>query len=177
MVRNLSQAKTVWRRMSHILSREGVKPRVKGLFFKAVIQVVLLFGAETWVVTPRMVTTPGGVQTQVARRLTVELPRRTTEGTWKYNSATAAREAAGFLTMEEYVRRLQNTVTQYISTRSLLDMCEGSERDPGARVRMRWREQEVIYLSGEREAAVAVVEEEGVEEWRGEEIKTPGLGK
>ena len=60
VVRNLAQAKTVWRRMSRILSREGATPRVSALFFKAVIQAVLIFGAETWVVTHRtayMVTT------------------------------------------------------------------------------------------------------------------------
>ena len=52
VVRNLVQSKTVWRRMSHILRREGAMPQVSGFFFKAVIQAVLLFGAETLVVTP-----------------------------------------------------------------------------------------------------------------------------
>ena len=66
--------------------------------------------------------------------------------------------------MEECVRRRQNTVAQYIDTRSLLDLCEGSERDPGVRVRMRWREQEGIDLAGLQEAAVAVEEEERGEE-------------
>ena len=79
-----------------------------------------------------MGTAMGGVHTQVERSLTGQLPRRTADGTWKYTSTAAAREAAGFLTMEEYIRRCQNTVAQYIATRSLLDLCEGSERDPGA---------------------------------------------
>ena len=34
--------------------REGADKRVSGNFFKAVVQVVLLFGAETWVLTPRI---------------------------------------------------------------------------------------------------------------------------
>ena len=42
--------KTVWRRISRILSREGATPRVSGFFFKDVIQAVLIFGAGTWVV-------------------------------------------------------------------------------------------------------------------------------
>ena len=33
--------------------------------------------------------------------------------------------------MEDYIRRLQNTVAQYIATRSLLDLCEGSEKGYG----------------------------------------------
>ena len=55
-------------------------------------------------------------------------------------------------------------VTQYIATRSLLDLCEGSERAPGAQVSMRWWEQEVIYMAGVQEAESAVEEYEGVEE-------------
>ena len=43
-VRNLAREKTVWRRMLRILGREGATPRASGLFFKAVIQAVLLFG-------------------------------------------------------------------------------------------------------------------------------------
>ena len=41
----------------------------------------------------------------------------------------------------------------------MLELCEGLERDPGARVGMQWWEQKGIDLSGEREAAVAVAEE------------------
>ena len=60
VARNLAWAKTVWRRMSHILSREGATPWMYGLFYKAVIQAVMLFRAETWVVAPRTAQ-PGGV--------------------------------------------------------------------------------------------------------------------
>ena len=42
---------------------------------------------------------------------------------------------------------------------------------------MRLWEQEGIDLEGAREATAAVAEEEGGEEWRGEERKTPGLGQ
>ena len=51
---NLAKARTSWGRMQGILRREGATPRISGNFFKAVVQQVLLFGAETWVVTPKM---------------------------------------------------------------------------------------------------------------------------
>ena len=53
-VMKLSRERAVWRRMARILSREGASPRLPGFFFKAVVQAVLLFGSETWVVTPCM---------------------------------------------------------------------------------------------------------------------------
>ena len=43
VMRNLSQAGAVWRRMVYILIREGAAPRVSGFFFQAVLQAVMLF--------------------------------------------------------------------------------------------------------------------------------------
>ena len=62
----------------------------------------------------------------------------------------AAREEAGLQTIGEYIRRWQNTVTKYIATLSLIDLCEGSERALGERVGIRWWEQEGINMTGER---------------------------
>ena len=51
---NLKKSRKSWGRMLSILSREGEDPKVSGHFFKAVVQAVFLFGAETWVLTPRV---------------------------------------------------------------------------------------------------------------------------
>ena len=67
------------------------------------VQVVLLFGSETKVVTPRMGMSPGGSQDQVATRLTGRLLRRKPDRKWNYTSVVMAREEAGFQTMEEYI--------------------------------------------------------------------------
>ena len=44
---NLHKARRSWGRLQRILGREGATPRISGSFFKAVVQQVLLFGAET----------------------------------------------------------------------------------------------------------------------------------
>ena len=74
------------------------------------VQVVLLFGLETKVVTPRMGMSPRGSQDQVATRLTGRLLRRKPDEKWMYTSAVTAREEVGLLKMEEYIWRCQNTV-------------------------------------------------------------------
>ena len=56
--------------MTRILSWEGVDPKVSGLFFKAVVQALLLFGTEMWVPTPGMERDLRSFQHRVARRLT-----------------------------------------------------------------------------------------------------------
>ena len=82
VVKNLSQAKKVWSRILGFLSSEGGAPQVFGFFFKVVVHAVLLLGAETWVITPNMGSSMGGVQTRVTRRLTGWLLRRTPDGRW-----------------------------------------------------------------------------------------------
>ena len=54
VVGNLVKARKSWGRLARILTREGADKRVSGNFFKAVVQSVLLFGAETWLLTPRI---------------------------------------------------------------------------------------------------------------------------
>ena len=46
LVGNLSKARKKWAQLSRILGNEGANPQVLGMFFKAVVQVVLLFGSE-----------------------------------------------------------------------------------------------------------------------------------
>ena len=82
VARNLSRARAMWKRMARILSREGVELRVSGFFFKSVVQAVLLFSLETWVVTPRMGRALGGFHDQVEIRMTGRLLRRKPDRKW-----------------------------------------------------------------------------------------------
>ena len=54
VVGNLHKSRKSWGWLSRILSWEGADLKVLGHFSKEVTQVVLLFGAETWLLTPRM---------------------------------------------------------------------------------------------------------------------------
>ena len=84
VVGNLDNAQEVWRRLMWTLGREGVAPPVSGFLFKAVVQSVLIFGAETWVVTPQMDRVLWGFQDQMAWQLTGRLPRRWQDGKCEY---------------------------------------------------------------------------------------------
>ena len=53
---------------------------------------------------------------------------------------------ACFKGIRKSVTRRQNTVVQYIATRSILDLCERSTQRPGVRASWRWWEQAGIYL-------------------------------
>ena len=76
VVGNLGKAWKSWGRLSRNLSREGADPKVSGIFYKAVVQSVFLFAAETWVLTPRMEQDLECFQNRVARRITRKQPWR-----------------------------------------------------------------------------------------------------
>ena len=82
VVGNLQKARKFWARMKRILGRYGASPRVSGMSFKAVVQVVLLFGLETWVMTPPMGRDLGGFQHRFSRRIIGRQPQRKVDGSW-----------------------------------------------------------------------------------------------
>ena len=68
---------------------------------------------------------------------------------------------AGFEGIGTYITRRQNTVAQYITTQTILDLCERSAQRPGARVSQRWWEQDGIDLEGGKNRYTAAAELDG----------------
>ena len=95
LVGNLQKARNIWGRMSRILIQEGADPKVSGHFFKALVQAVLLLGAETWVLTPRMERALSSFHNRVARRITRRQKRRLGGGSWDYPPLATAMGEAG----------------------------------------------------------------------------------
>ena len=131
---NLVKARKSWGRLHGILSREGATKRVSFNFFKTVVHQVLLFGAETWVVSPIMELELSAFIHGAARRLTGRQPRRGRDGKWFYPSLEGAMKEAGLADVRTSINRRHNTVAQYIATRPLLDLCKGATQREGARV-------------------------------------------
>ena len=67
--------------------------------------------------------------------------------------AAAEREEADIDAMEEHIWIRQNTVAQFIATKSILYLCEETKREPGAWMGMQWWKKAGIYLKGAREKA------------------------
>ena len=82
VVGNLWKARKGWSRLPIILVREGVNPRASGIFFKAVVQAVLIFRSEIWVMNPHMGRYLGGFKHSVSRRINGRQPQRMMEGSW-----------------------------------------------------------------------------------------------
>ena len=67
---NIKKARQAWGRHRKLLSREGAEPEVLEKFLRAVVQAVLLFGAETWVLTEPMMQRLEGAHVSFLCRIT-----------------------------------------------------------------------------------------------------------
>ena len=137
---NLWKARKSWARLERIMGREGSSTQVSEIFFKTVVQAVLLFGSETWVPTPPMGWALGSLQYRVARRIAGRQTKQQEDWGWEYTPLEADMEEDRFEEMIDYVLNRKNNVAQYIATRPILDLCKKTVRRPGACVARIWWE-------------------------------------
>ena len=137
-VRNLRRERQKWERISRVLGREGTDSWKSGIIYVVVVQAVLLHGLETWVMTPHIGRVLGGFHHRVACRLTRWQHCIGRDGKWVYILLEEAMEEERLQKVDTYVSRGQNTVTQFIVTRPIMDLCLAAERRLGSRVENRW---------------------------------------
>ena len=51
---NIMRARSVWGRMGTLLQQEGAATKVLESFYRAVVQEIILYGSETWVLLASM---------------------------------------------------------------------------------------------------------------------------
>ena len=105
----LSKARAIWSMLSKVLRAENATPRICGMFYRATVQAVLLYGSKTWVMSPASLRLLEGFRIHCARRMTGLMPRKRRDGTWKYPKSTRVLKAAGLRTIDEYVAVRQQT--------------------------------------------------------------------
>ena len=96
-------------------------------FYTSVTHQVLLFGAESWVLTKNMESALDAFQGRVARQLTGRQPRQGRDEKWFYPSLAGALKEAGVVRARTLFLRRQNTVAQFIATQPILGICEVAE--------------------------------------------------
>ena len=159
VVENIREARQSWGRLSRVLSREGVDPKLSRELYIAVTHDFLLFGSETWVLTARMEKALDSFQSRVAWKITGRQLRQGKDGSWYYPSLAGAMKETEMVRIWTSIFRRQNTVAQFIATRPILDLCKKITRRPGAQVARRWWEKTGIDWKGAQERAEAAAEE------------------
>ena len=69
LYRNPRKAQRRWRMVSKVLGKTGEPIKSWEIIYKPVVQLVLLYGSEIWVVTDVMMTVLEGFHHRIARRI------------------------------------------------------------------------------------------------------------
>ena len=73
----LCKARGTWAWIGQVLRRENAPPRVSAKFYKAIVQSVLLYGNETWVMSLAAMVRLEGFHIRAAYRMAKEhMPQR-----------------------------------------------------------------------------------------------------
>jgi hypothetical protein len=78
---NLAKARKMWARVSRVLRAENASPKVCGVFYKAKIQAVLLFGSEIWNLAPSGLKCLEGFHLWAAWQTSGKHPMKRLDGT------------------------------------------------------------------------------------------------
>jgi hypothetical protein len=138
----LCKARGTWARIGQVLRWENAPPRVSAKFYKAIVQSVLLYGSETWVLSPAAMARLKGFHIRAAYGMAKEhVPRQGPNLQWAYPPSEAVLEECGMHTIQHYIDVRRETIATYVVGRSILAECQGADRRRGSVPRQWWWEQ------------------------------------
>ena len=98
-----------------VVTNMGATVWAQGMLCKTMVQLVLLYGSEIWVVTGAMLKVLEGLHNQAARKIAGMTARRTTSGEWEGPPVADTLETTGIWTIEEYIQYRQATIAVQVT--------------------------------------------------------------
>lgn len=115
---NIDKANARWAMVKKVLVRNQTTQHTMGHFYKAVVQAVLLYGSETWVLNTKTWSRLTAFQHRIDRSLAGEHghpdPRDPENPEmWIYPDMEAVLEKVGLLPIVEYIEKRREQVERY----------------------------------------------------------------
>ncbi len=132
MQANLAKAHKSWGQVSCVLRAENALHKICGMFYTATIQVVLLFGSESWKLSPSSLKSLEGFHIRAARCMAGKMPTRNLDGTWTYPSLNDVLKAVRLRTIDHYIGVCWETIACFIVDQPLFVLCRDGERKRGS---------------------------------------------
>ncbi len=111
---NLKKARGCWAWVSRVLRAEDTTPKTCGMFYKATVQAVLLYGSETWSLSPSSMKCLEGFHIRAAWQLSGKRPEQNVDGSWTYPHSEEVLEAVGMKSIAHYLDVRRQTVANFI---------------------------------------------------------------
>ena len=115
----IGRERQVWGDLGKFLRREEAYLIVSAKFYRAVVQAVILFWAETWVLTETMLQKLEGVHMGFLWQVAGMTARKLGVGTWQKEGVDRVIQDTGKNPFWEYTERRQATVAEWVSLRPI----------------------------------------------------------
>jgi hypothetical protein len=138
---NLKKARAVWLRLSCTIRSENESPYACGIFYKATVQSILLFGSETWNLSPLGLKLLEGFHIKAAWRMAGKRPMKLPDGTWTYPNSAQVLKDVGLKTVAHYIAVRWQHIANYIVNKPIFVTCVDGGRRQGSSNRHFWWEQ------------------------------------
>jgi hypothetical protein len=160
---NLKKAWACWVWISQVLRAENATPRVCGVFYKATVMAVLLFGSETWNLAPSRLKRLEGFHHRAAWLMAGKRPRlNPDDGSWMYPDTEAVMKEVGLRRISHYVEVWRQHIFNFIVNRPIFDLCREGVRKRGSSHHLFWWDQP-LTLADNLPAGIYDDEVEGAE--------------
>ena len=135
---NLKKVRGVWARLSRTMRTENASPRVCGVFYRATVQSILLFGSETWNLSPVSLKSLEGFHIRAAWRMAGKRPLKLRDGTWSYPNSAEVLDEVGLKTIAHYIGVRRQHIASYIVDKPIFQSCVDGVRKRGSSIRQFW---------------------------------------
>ena len=102
-----------------MLGKTGETIKAREMIYKAVVQEVLMYGIERWVVMDVMMTVLEGFHHSISRQIVEITVWRGNIREWEGDLVNAALEVTWLRPTRDYVRRRQAIIAKYVAGRSI----------------------------------------------------------
>ena len=122
-------------------AENALLPKVCGVFYKATIQAVLLFGSETWNLAPSRLACLEGFHLRAAWQMSGRGQKKLPNGTWRYPNSEAVLREVGLQTIHHYIGVHWQHVANFIVNQPIFQLCLEGVRKRGSAPCQFWWEQ------------------------------------
>ena len=105
--------------MANVLGKMGETIKSQEMMYKAVFQVVLLYGREKWAVTEEIMAVLEVFYHSIARQIVGLKVRKIDGGEWVWASVKVALETTGIWEIRGYVRGRKAKIIKYVAGRPI----------------------------------------------------------
>jgi hypothetical protein len=119
MPRYLQPVRVTRKRVSKILTREEVPAPVAGMFYQAVVALVILYEGESWGLPPSGIKVLEGFHVEAARRRTGICSQWRIIGRWVYPKSRDVMTVAHLKPVATYIARHRHKIAKIIEGRTL----------------------------------------------------------